>query len=56
MNDIKIKRDGDKLVITANVSKGRESKSGKSKVYASTHGFIRTQSGFSVNLNVIKTK
>ena len=41
-----------KIVITITPGPGQESKTGKSKVYASTQGFIQADK-YSLNLNLI---
>ena len=44
--------DGKKIVITITPGTGTISKTGKSKVYASTQGFIQADK-YSLNLNLI---
>ena len=44
--------DKGKLIITITPGPGQESKTGKSKVYASTQGFIQADK-YSLNLNLI---
>ena len=52
-------RKGDKFVITIDVSKDAlknapDSKSGKNKLVASTHGFVVLGDGLSLSLNLTK--
>jgi len=52
-----IKVDGDKLTITATISSGVPSSTGKSLVVATTNGFVGVDgSDIKVSLNVIKPR
>jgi hypothetical protein len=57
MTNVHVERKGDKLVLTIDISdamraKAEPSKSGKTKVLASTHGFTPVEGvGISLNLN-----
>ena len=54
---VTIERQGDKLIITADISgPGQPSASGKTTVLASTHGAVKTSDGINVNLNIYKAK
>lgn len=52
-----IKLEGDKLTITAIISSGVPSKSGKTNIVATTNGFVGVpDSDIKVSLNVIKRR
>jgi len=54
---MEIKIEGDKLTITATISSGVPSSSGKSLVVATTNGFVGVaDSDIKVSLNVIKPR
>ena len=52
---IEIRKDGDKLVISCELTKGTLSSSGKSLVVSTTNGFVPVEgTDLKVSLNVIK--
>ena len=52
---MEIKLEGKKLIITAELDKGTPSKTGKTMILASTHGFVNVPgSDIKVSLNVCK--
>ncbi len=54
---MEIKVTGDKLIITATISSGVPSSSGKSLIVATTNGFVPVDgSNIKVSLNVIKPR
>lgn len=54
-NNVKINVKGSKLTIEVDLSKDfGPSKSGKTNVVASTHGFEKIEGGAMVSLNVVK--
>jgi len=55
MTNVQIERKGDKLILTLDISKAAQeaavaSKSGKTKVLATTHGFTSVE-GIGISLN-----
>lgn len=53
---VKIQVNGKQMVITADIEAGRPSKTGKTKIVASTNGFVSVDGGYKVSLNVIVAK
>lgn len=54
---MEIKLEGDKLTITATISSGVPSSSGKTLVVATTNGFVSVpDSDIKVSLNVVKPR
>ena len=51
-----IEKKGNELIIKVQLSNPKPSKTGKSEVYDSTHGFVMVNGGYKVNCNVIKPK